>query len=74
MGSEFNYWYEDVHLCKIRIIGLVPGQKVVWLVLNNYFKFTLDKSEWRNTKIVFDIAERDGQTELRFTHQGLTQE
>lgn len=74
LGSEFNYHYEDVHICKIRIVDLVPGQKVVWLVLDNYFKFTKDKSEWRNTKIVFDISEKDGQTALRFTHHGLVPE
>jgi uncharacterized protein YndB with AHSA1/START domain len=71
LGSEFKYHYQDVHLCKIRIIELVPGQKVVWLVLDNYFQFTKDKSEWRNTKIIFEIARAGRQTELRFTHQGL---
>ena len=74
LGSEFNYHFEDVHLCKIRIVELAPSQRVVWLVLDNYFKFTKDKSEWRNTKMLFDIAKKDGQTEVRFTHQGLVPE
>lgn len=74
VGCEFTYHYEDVHFCKIRIVEFIPGQKVVWLVVDNYFKFTKDKSEWRNTKIVFDIAEKDGQTAFRFTHQGLVPE
>ena len=51
---------------------MVPGKKVVWHVLNNYFNFVEDKSEWKDTKMIFEIAEKEGQTELRFTHQGLT--
>ncbi|GGA84736.1 SRPBCC family protein [Puia dinghuensis] len=70
-GSEFKYHYEDVHRCEIRIIVLIPARKVVWLVMDNYFKFVEDQSEWKNTMIIFDIAKKDGQTEVRFTHQGL---
>jgi len=71
LNSEFDYHYEDVHSCKMKIIELVPNKKVVWSVLDNYFKFTKDKSEWKGTKIIFDIAEKDNKTEMRFTHQGL---
>ena len=71
LNSEFDYHYEDVHRCKIKIVELVPNKKIVWSVLDNYFKFTKDKSEWKGTKIIFDIAGKDNKTEMRFTHQGL---
>ena len=71
LNSEFDYHYEDVHSCKMKIIELVPNKKIVWSVLDNYFKFTKDKSEWKGTKIIFDIAKKDNKTEMRFTHQGL---
>jgi hypothetical protein len=71
LQSEFDYHYQDVHRCKIKLIELIPGQKVVWLVLDNYFNFIEDKSEWKGTRIIFDIAKKDTQTEIRFTHQGL---
>ena len=71
LNDEFKYHYEDVHHCKIKIIELIPGQKVVWLVLDNYFKFTKNKSEWTGTKIIFDITKEDNKTQLRMTHQGL---
>ncbi|HEY1871854.1 MAG TPA: SRPBCC domain-containing protein [Chitinophagaceae bacterium] len=74
LNSEFTYRYKDVHRCKMKIIELIPSQKVVWLVTYNYFNFTQDESEWTGTKVIFGIAEKDGKTEIRFTHQGLVPE
>lgn len=71
LNAEFNYHYKDVHVCNIKITELIPGKKVVWLVLNNYFNFTKDDSEWTGTKIIFDISAKDNQTQVQFTHVGL---
>ncbi|PTR01386.1 uncharacterized protein YndB with AHSA1/START domain [Mucilaginibacter yixingensis] len=71
-GDEFVYQAQDLHYCKIRLTEVVPNQRVVWLVTYNYFKFTKDKAEWMGDQIVFDITEKDGQTELTFTQHGLT--
>jgi hypothetical protein len=71
LNAEFLYHYKDVHICKLKIIEFDPGKKVVWHVLNNHFNFTLDESEWKNPKIIFEITEKDGETQLRFTHEGL---
>ena len=72
LNEEYIYHYKDVHQCRIKVVELVPGGKVVWQVLDNYFKFTKDKSEWIGTTIVFDISEQNGKTQVKFTHQGLT--
>ena len=69
--EEFLYYYKDVHICKIKIIEFIPGKKVVWLVLENHFNFTKDASEWKGNKIVFEIFERNGKTQLTFTQEGL---
>jgi hypothetical protein len=74
VGEEFTYRYEDMHRCTIRPTQLVPGRKVSWLVLDNYFDFTEDKTEWTGTTIDFEIAEKDGKTEIHFTHVGLVPE
>ena len=70
-NDEFNYHFEDVHRCKMRVIELVPDKKVVWLVLDNYFKFTKDKNEWTGNHIVFEITPQDGKTQVRMTQVGL---
>src|SRR5574341_590044 len=69
--GEFKYHYQDIHRCTIKITELVPGKKVVWHVVDNYFNFVKDKSEWKDTDIVFEIAKKGDKTEVRFTHVGL---
>jgi Activator of Hsp90 ATPase homolog 1-like protein len=74
LGAEFKYRYRDVHRCKIRITESIRGEKVAWLVLDNFFSFTDDETEWKNTKIIFEISKVGDQTEIRFTHEGLVPE
>ena len=74
LGAEFRYHHENVHRCKMKITEFVPYEKVVWLVLDNYFNFTEDKTEWTGTKIIFEVSNKDAKTQLRFTHEGLVPE
>ena len=74
LNNEFTYQYEDIHRCQMKIVEFVPDKKVVWFVMNNYFKFTKDETEWTGTKISFDISKKDNKTQIRFTHLGLVPE
>ena len=74
LNEEWNYHYQDVHHCKIKIIESVPGQKVVWQVMDNYFSFTKDQNEWKGNKIIFEITQKNNQTQLQFTQEGLVPE
>jgi hypothetical protein len=71
LGDEFTYRYRDIHYTKQRITELVPGEKVVWLVLDAHLSFTKDPAEWTGTQVTFETSERDGKTEVRFSHLGL---
>ncbi len=71
LGAEFKYHYQDVHRGTFKITEFVPGKKVVWHVLDNYFNFIKDKSEWTGTDIIFEIARKGDKTEVHFTHVGL---
>src|SRR5687767_14296154 len=67
LNDEFKYHYEDIHLAKLKVIEMVPNQKVVWHVVENYFNFTKDKKEWTDTKIIFEISRQGKKTKLQFT-------
>jgi hypothetical protein len=90
LNDEFNYHFEDIHRCQLKVIELIPNKKVVWHVMENYFKpgifedaahdlrsnnkFTNDKSEWTDTKISFEISKKNNKTQIRFMHLGLVPE
>jgi len=71
LNDIFLYHYQDVHRARIKLIEVVPDKKVVWEVLDNYFNFTQDETEWKGTKMIFEISQKGNQTQLHFTHQGL---
>ncbi|MGA2295007.1 MAG: SRPBCC domain-containing protein [Acidimicrobiales bacterium] len=71
LGDEFTYRYEDVHYSKQKITESVPGERIVWHVLDGYLSFAEDKTEWNDTEITFDISKKGDETEVRFTHVGL---
>lgn len=71
VGDVFAYRYRDLHRCRIAIIEAAPGKRIVWHVLDNYFSFTQDETEWKGTDMIFDITRKGDVTEVTFTHRGL---
>jgi hypothetical protein len=57
-----------------KLIELVASKKIVWLVTDCYLHWLKNKTEWNNTRIVFEIAEQNGSTKIDMTHVGLTPE
>jgi len=71
LNDEFTYRYKEFHFSKQRVVEMISDQKVVWLVTDSSINYTEDINEWTGTKISFEITEKDGKTELRFSHIGL---
>jgi hypothetical protein len=74
LNDEFTYRYKDLHWSTQKVITFVPGQKVVWEVIDSTINYAQDKQEWTGTLIVFEISEHDNKTQLRFTHIGLNKD
>ncbi|NUT36155.1 MAG: SRPBCC domain-containing protein [Hamadaea sp.] len=70
-GDEFRYRYQNLHDTTQRITESIPGERVVWHVVDGRLSFLKSPGEWKGTDIVFDLAPKDGGTEVRFTHVGL---
>jgi hypothetical protein len=71
LDETFFYHYKDVHVCKLKLIEEIPNKKLVYLVIDNAFNFTKDKTEWINTKLIFDILKEGEHSKITFTHEGL---
>ena len=70
LNKEWFYHYKDMHLCKMKVVEMVPNKKVVWEVLENHFSF-IEEQEWEGNHIVIDITREQNLTQLNFTHEGL---
>lgn len=71
VGGVFFYHHKDIHLCKVKLMEEVPGKRLVYQVLDNQFSFIKDKTEWVDTKLIFDLVQEGDQTKIVFTHEGL---
>ena len=75
LNDEFVICHPGRHYSKQKLVEVIPGKKIVWLVIESKLDWLeKGKDEWTNTKMVFDITHKAGKTILRFTHQGLVPE
>ena len=65
LNDEFIIEHPGAHYSKQRLIEVVPNKKLVWLVTESHLNWLeKNKSEWTNTKMVFEVVTKGGKTVL----------
>ena len=71
-GDKFTVKMTSDSFFNFTVTELIPGKRLVWLVTDCNMPWYSDKTEWTNTRLIFDLKENNGETALSFTHEGLT--
>jgi hypothetical protein len=75
LHDEFIIHHPGRHYSRQRLIEVVPGKKMVWLVTESNLNWIeKNKEEWTSTKMIFEITHDVDTTFLWFTHEGLDPE
>jgi hypothetical protein len=72
-GDVFIYRHKALHSSTQQLTEAERDKKVVWLVTASHLSFLKEKQDaWTGTVISFEITPAGRQTQLTFTHHGLT--
>jgi len=73
-NDEFIINHPGAHYSKQKLVEVIPGKKLVWLVTESNLSWLKNQEEWTNTKMIFEIRAKNYSYLLHFTHEGLTPE
>ena len=72
LNDEFSFSAGGgMHFSKQKLVELIPNKKIVWQVTESNLSFLNNPKEWENKKLVFGILEKENETQVTFTHEGL---
>ncbi len=74
LNDAFTVPFGEPSFVDFVVSEFVPGKKTVWKVTDCYLPWFLDKKEWNNTEVVFELSEENTKTKINFTHVGLSPE
>ena len=73
LNDIFTVHFGDVFITS-KVTELMPDKKIVWHVLDCNKPWLKNTKEWNNTRMSWEISEKDNKTQIRLTHIGLVPE
>jgi hypothetical protein len=73
-GDNFVIKMGGESFFNVTVSEIIPEKRVVWSVTDCLMPWYSDKNEWTGTRMIFDLSEKNGETTVNFTHEGLTPE
>lgn len=70
-GDTFTVRFGETHV-DFKITEAIPDKYIVWQVTGCYLHWLNNKTEWNDTRIVWEISEENKITQIKMTHIGLT--
>src|SRR5258708_19694711 len=72
LNDEFIINHPGAHYSKQKLVEVVPGKKIVWLVTDSIlYWLKKNQHEWAKTKMIFEKTTKPDKTLLHFTHKRL---
>jgi hypothetical protein len=70
LGDQFTVRWGETFVT-FKVTELAPGRRAVWLVTDCNIHFIADRTEWKGTRVVWDLSSKKGETNVTMTHVGL---
>jgi hypothetical protein len=71
VNDVFTVRFPSGDMYKIRIAEIDPNMKIIWDVIDAYQGWVKNTSEWKGTKIVWEIGREKNGVSVKMTHVGL---
>lgn len=73
LNDEFSFLAGGgAHYSTQKLVELVPAKRIAWLVTGSKLSFLSKPDEWTGTHFSFDLSADGNETDIIFTHDGLT--
>jgi Activator of Hsp90 ATPase homolog 1-like protein len=73
LNDVFSVHFGETYV-DFKVVEAVPNKKVVWLVTDCNLHWINNKTEWKDTKVVFELFPQKEKTKVIMTHAGLVPE
>jgi hypothetical protein len=70
LNDQFTVRFGDTFV-DFKVTEFIPDTKIVWTVTKSFLPWLKDKTEWINTKVIFELSTLNKMTTVHFTHVGL---